>query len=64
MGSPCLTRQVENAELLERGDALCGDPGEPVVREVELPQRPLETVEGHRGDLGYRVVADLQAPHT
>ena len=61
--SKCLTREVEDAELPEWCDALCWDPGEPVVREVELPQRPLEAVEGHRGDLGHRVVAHLQAPH-
>ena len=59
-----LTGEVEDAELPERGDALRGDPGEPVVREVQLPQRPLEAVERHRGDLRHRVVAHLEAPHS
>ena len=35
----------------------------PVVREVELPERALQPVERHRGDLSHRVVAHLQAPH-
>ena len=59
-----LTGEVEDAELPERCDALRGDPGEPVVREVQLPQRPLEAVERHRGDLRHRVVAHLEAPHS
>ena len=60
----CLTGEVEDAELPEGRDALCGDPGEAVVREVQLPQRPLQSVERHRGDLSHRVVAHLQAPHS
>ena len=58
-----LTGQIENAELLEGVDAVCWDPGEPVVVEVELPQGALQAVEGHLGDGDHQVVAHLQAPH-